>query len=89
MNTKDTMSERIEILRVEAVPLDIGLHVPFGISGGAQAVARNVLVTVVLSDGTRGIGEAAPFTAYNGETQEQALTVLGASPRVAREAAGW
>lgn len=67
------------IRRVEAVPLDIGLHVPFGISGGAQAVARNVLVTVELADGTLGIGEAAPFPAYNGETQEQALAVLAAA----------
>jgi L-alanine-DL-glutamate epimerase and related enzymes of enolase superfamily len=64
------------IVRVEATPLDIALRAPFGISGGAQDVARNVLVTVELADGTRGIGEAAPFPAYNGETQEQALAVL-------------
>lgn len=72
------MSQGVLVRRVEATPLNIGLHVPFGISGGAQDVARNVLVTVELSDGTRGIGEAAPFPAYNGETQEQALAVLAA-----------
>jgi L-alanine-DL-glutamate epimerase-like enolase superfamily enzyme len=64
------------VRRVDATRLDIGLHAPFWISGGAQDVARNVLVTVELSDGTRGMGEAAPFPAYNGETQEQALAVL-------------
>ena len=70
------MNEMLRISRVEATPLDIALHAPFGISGGAQEVARNVLVTLDLSDGTRGIGEAAPFPAYNGETQEQALAAL-------------
>lgn len=63
-------------------PLDIPLTAPFGIAGGAQSAARNVLVTVVLADGTRGWGEAAPFPAYNGETQTAALAALTA-------ASGW
>ncbi len=57
-------------------PLDIPLLVPFGIAGGAQAVANNVLVTLTLSDGTIGHGEAAPLPPYNGETQADALAVL-------------
>lgn len=69
----------LRIVRVDAAPLDIGLHVPFGISGGAQAVARNVLVSIELSDGAKGAGEAAPFPAYNGETQERALAALAAA----------
>lgn len=56
----------IRALSVER--LDIPLFAPFGISGGAQEVARNLLVTVELADGTRGYGEAAPFPAFNGET---------------------
>lgn len=64
------------IRSVEAARLDIPLHVPFGISGGAQAVANNVLVTLTLEDGTTGYGEAAPLPAYNGETQAQALAAL-------------
>ena len=42
----------------EIAPLDIPLFEPFGISGGAQAAANNVLVTLELADGTRGFGEA-------------------------------
>jgi L-alanine-DL-glutamate epimerase-like enolase superfamily enzyme len=61
---------------VEFAPLDIPLREPFGISGGAQAVARNVLVEVTLADGTRGFGEAAPLPPYNGETQTDALAAL-------------
>jgi L-alanine-DL-glutamate epimerase-like enolase superfamily enzyme len=56
--------------------LDIPLHEPFTISKGAQSTARNVLVTAVLSDGTRGFGECAPFPAFNGETQAGALASL-------------
>lgn len=64
------------IRAVEVRALNIPLHTPFGISGGAQVGAENVLVTVELADGTRGYGEAAPFPAYNGETQAQALAML-------------
>ena len=77
------------IRALTAEPLDIALHTPFGIAGGAQDIARNVLVTVELDDGTLGRGEAAPFPAFNGETQHMALsavevaqaTVVGADVR--------
>lgn len=72
-----TTPTTVRALRVEQ--LDIPLITPFGISGGAQEVARNLLVSVELADGTTGYGEAAPFPAYNGETQ--------ASARAAAEAA--
>ena len=79
----------IRALRVE--PLDIPLFEPFGISGGAQAAANNVLVTLELADGTRGYGEAAPLPAYNGETQAQALAVLEGAQLwlVGQEASDW
>ncbi len=57
-------------------PLDAKLRKPFGIAGGAQDVARNVLVRVELDDGTVGHGEAAPFPAFNGETQATTLAAL-------------
>ncbi len=76
---------------LDAQPLDLPLLSPFGIAGGAQSVAHNVLVSVTLADGTRGWGEAAPLPAYNGETQAQALAVLEAArPRVVdRDASDW
>src|SRR5215216_4681734 len=67
----------IHSLSVET--LDIPLHTPFGIAGGAQDLARNLLVAVELADGTRGYGEAAPFPAFNGETQALAQAAVDAA----------
>src|ERR1051325_11225024 len=76
------MALRLTVRKIEIAPLDIPLHAPFGISGGAQAIANNVLVALELSDGTRGYGEAAPLPPYNGETQADALGAL-------RDVRGW
>jgi L-alanine-DL-glutamate epimerase-like enolase superfamily enzyme len=70
------------IRAVEIRPLDIPLYQAFGISGGAQVIANNVLLTIELADGTVGHGEAAPLPPYNGETQAMALAAL-------REASAW
>ena len=64
------------IRSLTAAPLDARLRKPFGIAGGAQETARNVLVRVELDDGTVGYGEAAPFPAFNGETQEATLAAI-------------
>lgn len=56
--------------------LNIALTTPFGIAGGAQEIAQNLLVTLELSDGTCGYGEAAPFAAFNGETQSLARAAV-------------
>ena len=79
----------IESVRV--VALDIPLKAPFGISGGALELAANVLLEVKLADGTLGRGEAAPFPAYNGETQAAALGALSlfANEIIGRNAADW
>lgn len=69
----------ISVAAVAAQPLDIELNEPFGIATGAQLSAQNVLVTVTLSDGTTGLGEAAPFPAVNGETQSAVLAALSAA----------
>jgi L-alanine-DL-glutamate epimerase-like enolase superfamily enzyme len=71
----------ISIADVTAVPLDIELSEPFGIATGTQFVAHNALVTVTLSDGTLGIGEAAPFPAVNGETQSAVLAAFAEANR--------
>lgn len=72
-----TSPEAIVDLRFR--PLDVPLLEPFGIATGAQQLARNVLVELELGDGTIGLGEAAPFPAVNGETQEQVLSTLPAA----------
>ncbi len=85
----------MRVAELTAQPIDIELTEPFGIATGAQHVARNVAVRVVLDDGTTGWGEAAPFPAVNGETQAHALAgleaarglVLGASADAWREIA--
>lgn len=85
------MTPATVIRAIEVSRLDIPLLSPFGISGGAQAVANNVLVTIELADGTRGYGEAAPLPPYNGETQTDALNALRQAQDwvVGRDAQTW
>lgn len=85
------MTARSVIRSFDFQPLDIPLHTPFGISGGAQAMANNVLVTVELDGGLKGYGEAAPLPPYNGETQAQALAALAAAKAwlIGRPADDW
>ncbi|HSN97894.1 MAG TPA: hypothetical protein VLS89_06335, partial [Candidatus Nanopelagicales bacterium] len=68
---------RIRRLSIEA--LDIPMREPFGIAGGAQEIAANLLVSVELDDGAVGLGEAAPFPAFNGETQSGARAAIEAA----------
>lgn len=80
-----------EVRAMRVAPLDMALRAPFGISRGAQEAAANVLVSVELADGSVGHGEAAPFPAYNGETQAGALSVLSQAVDWVRgrDAADW
>jgi L-Ala-D/L-Glu epimerase len=64
------------VVELRAVAWDIELTEPFGIATGAQTKACNVLVEVRLADGTRGLGEAAPFPAVSGETQAAVLEAI-------------
>src|SRR4051812_26202989 len=73
------MLSPLPIRSLAVAALDIPLHTPFGISGGAQAMANNVLVTLEIDGGVVGYGEAAPLPPYNGETQAQALAALQAA----------
>jgi len=79
------------ITHLESRPIDLALSEPFGIAGGAQHVAENLLVEVGLEGGTLGIGEAAPFPAFNGETRADAERVLAAARErlLGLEAATW
>jgi L-alanine-DL-glutamate epimerase-like enolase superfamily enzyme len=64
------------IKQVHVQPLNIPMVESFGIAGGAQSLAANVLLTVELNDGTLGYGEAAPLPPFNGETQKMAVAAL-------------
>lgn len=64
------------VREVTAFDMDVALREPFGISTGQQTRARNVLVRVRLNGGATGWGEAAPFEAFNGETQAQARRAI-------------
>ena len=61
------------ILSIRARALDVPMKKPFGIAGGAQVEAKNVLVELQVPGDVRGWGEGAPFPAFNGETQDQVL----------------
>jgi L-Ala-D/L-Glu epimerase len=77
---EDTLPVNPEtIVELAVEPLDVELHEPFGIAAGAQHVARNLLVRLVLEDGTLGIGEAAPFPAVSGETQTSSRAAVEAA----------
>jgi L-alanine-DL-glutamate epimerase-like enolase superfamily enzyme len=87
----DSSQSPTRVASVRIAPLDIALRAPFGISRGALERAANVLVRVELADGTVGYGEAAPFEAYNCETQSAALAALSraAAWLPGRDAADW
>ncbi|MFZ5890067.1 MAG: dipeptide epimerase [Myxococcota bacterium] len=72
-SAEDDTLAGVRIAAIEFRRFDIELREPFGIAGGAQLRAANVLVELRLSNGVSGIGEAAPFPAVNGETQAQVL----------------
>jgi len=79
------------IARLDIAPIAVRLTESFAISKGAVATAQNVLVRVVLQDGSAGYGEAAPFEVITGETQASTLTALEemAAAVTGRDAAGW
>jgi L-alanine-DL-glutamate epimerase-like enolase superfamily enzyme len=71
-----TQASASTITDVRARRLDIPMLRAFGIAGGAQELARNVLVEITLASGVRGWGEAAPLPPFNGETQDEALAAV-------------
>jgi len=87
-----TAAERARVIaRLDIAPIAVRLTESFAISKGAVATAQNVLVRVVLQDGSAGYGEAAPFEVVTGETQASTLAALQAmvATVTGRDAAGW
>jgi L-alanine-DL-glutamate epimerase-like enolase superfamily enzyme len=67
------------IAEVRAEPLEVPLIEPFTIALSSLEATANVLVTVVLEDGTEGLGEAAPWKELTGETQASVLAAVDAA----------
>jgi L-Ala-D/L-Glu epimerase len=61
---------------LEFLPLHVELNEPFGIATGSHQDVKNVLVRLVLDDGTIGLGEAAPVPHISGETDAQVFAVV-------------
>ncbi len=65
-----------KIAQLLADPLDLPLKEPFRIATGVKDAARNVLIRVVLEDGTVGFGEVSPSPYTTGDTRETVLAVM-------------
>lgn len=65
-----------EIISFEFSPLNMALTEPFSIASGTQNRVENILVTIALKNGKIGLGEAAPFPAVSGETQQSTMEAL-------------
>jgi L-alanine-DL-glutamate epimerase-like enolase superfamily enzyme len=80
-----------EIVSVELGSADMPLREPFGIATGAQRIAANAFVRIVLRDGAEGWGEAAPFADVNGDSQGAAVAAVRniAPDLVGRDARAW
>lgn len=68
------MGNKIKELKVNF--LNLALKEPFIIATGRKDAANNVLVRIVLEDGTIGYGEVAPSPYTTGDTQQTCLDVL-------------
>ena len=68
-----------QLQRLEIRTLNLELNESFAISGGAVDVAELVLFRLIDTAGNIGLGEAAPFSAYDGMTRDG---VLEAIPRL-------
>ena len=68
------MGAKIKELKVEA--FDLPLKEPFIIATGRKDAANNVLIKVILEDGTTGYGEVAPSPYTTGDTQQTCIAVL-------------
>jgi o-succinylbenzoate synthase len=71
------MTDAAAVADVHFTVIEHELTMPFVISGGGMDIARAVIISVELTDGSVGLGESAPFPAVSGETIESTLASLG------------
>jgi len=75
----DAEPTRVNISRISAAAWDVPMRAPYRSAQRITTTARNVLVTVILADGTTGYGESAPATYVTGETQDSVVAALNAA----------
>lgn len=68
------MPNRITDLIAE--PFDLPLKEPFIVATGRKDAANNVLIRVVLEDGTTGFGEVSPSPYTTGDTRDSVIAVI-------------
>lgn len=68
------MSTKIKELLAD--PLNLPLKEPFRIATGIKDAAWNVLIRVVLEDGTVGFGEVSPSPYTTGDTQDSVIAIM-------------
>lgn len=72
VSTKD----RLAIRSIEAIPVAVPLLHPIKWARGEIRTIDNVIVVVMLTDGTRGIADAPPRPTIYGETQQSITTII-------------
>lgn len=74
MNT--TLKSPPRVTNASCIPKELLLTETFGTAAGKLESARNAFVEVELTSGVKGWGEAAPFEAITGESQEAVLAAF-------------
>jgi len=68
--------KKTRITEVIIEPLNLPLDEPFKIAIGTKYSIENAIITIVLSNGIEGYGEAAPLEPINGENQATVIATL-------------
>ena len=70
------MPRPIHITEIGAYPLNVPLPAPFAVASTRLDVVENIAISVALSDGTVGWGEASTLQPITVENQELALSTV-------------
>jgi L-alanine-DL-glutamate epimerase-like enolase superfamily enzyme len=79
------------IVSIETHPFHCSLSESFEIAGGVTHAHHGIFVSLQLADGTIGYGEAAPLTAFNGETAQSCLRSIRRAQQIwqGQDAMNW
>lgn len=72
-------SDGLDIVTIEAWPVQLPLRAPFVVASGSMSVAHNIFIRLTLQSGVCGYGEMAPFPDISGEDQTACLAAFPAA----------